>query len=70
MSQAVEKPVKLFIDAIKLFLILNLFFFCLTLPIKQIENEKPNSKIDIVSCDDDALHGIRSYRHYESFGQG
>ncbi len=26
MSQAVEKPVKLFIDAIKLFLILNLFF--------------------------------------------
>ena len=26
MSQAVEKPVKLFIDAIKLFLILNFFF--------------------------------------------
>ena len=69
MSQAVEKPVKLFIDAVKLFLC-RIYFSCLTLPIKQIENGKPNSKIDIVSCDDDALHGIRSYRHYESFGQG
>ena len=69
MSQAVEKPVKLFIDAVKLFLC-RIYFSCLTLPIKQIENGKPNSKIDIVSCDDDALHGIRSYRQYESVGQG
>ena len=39
MSQAVEKPVKLFIDAIKLFLYW-IYFSCLTLPIKQIENGK------------------------------
>ena len=47
----------------------NLFFLS-NFVNKKYAYEIPNSQINIVSCDDDALHGIRSYRHYESFGQG